>query len=157
MRSDQVAGDIFLALFVAKKIHDRNQTKQAAEAEGITYKEMRLRQKAAKYRARANGTTRAWRKRRNEAKAKKCDEKLVIFEATRRDCEEETNTTTTSSNDTNDINTNAHCYCNQCGATRVESARFCGKCGTKIGISINTAKDDMQTTVAVKSSKKSYS
>ena len=115
MRSDhsqyQVAGDIFLALFIAKKIHDRNQTKLAAEAEGITYKEMRLRQKAAKYRARANGTTRAWRKRRNEAKAKKCDEKLVIFEAMRREGDEtETNTTTTSSNDTNDINTNAQCY-----------------------------------------------
>ena len=110
MRSDQVAGDIFLALFIAKKIHDRNQTKLAAEAEGITYKEMRLRQKAAKYRARANGTTRAWRKRRNEAKAKKCDEKLVIFEATRREGDEtETNTTTTSPNDTNDINTNAQC------------------------------------------------
>ena len=130
MRSDQVAGDIFLAFFIAKKIHDRNQTKQAAEAEGITYKEMRLRQKAAKYRARANGTTWALRKRRNEAKAKKCDEKLVIFEATRRDGDEtETNTTTTSSND---INTNAQCYCS--GATRVEGARFCGKCGTKIGI-----------------------
>lgn len=132
MRSDQVAGDIFLAFFIAKKIHDRNQTKLAAEAEGITYKEMRLRQKAAKYRARANGTTRAWRKRRNEAKAKKCDEKLVIFEATRREGDEtETNTKTTSSNDTNDINTNAQCYCSGVG---VEGARFCGKCGTKIGI-----------------------
>ena len=54
MDNGEIVGDVMLGLFVAEKVADRYETKKAAQAEGITFEEMRLREQAAYYRSRAS-------------------------------------------------------------------------------------------------------
>ena len=109
-----------LGMFVAKKIHDLYETKQAAKSEGISYEEMRLRENAARYISKA--ATSRWPRRQQKyaARATACDEQLARFEDTRRKATNQQR-----------ANQNTH-YCEQCGAARIEGARFCGECGTKV-------------------------
>lgn len=147
MGNEDITGDIMLGLWAAKGVFDCYQTNEAAKSEGITYEEMRLREKAARYRARANGTTWQWRKRRNEARANSCDEQLARFETTRNKKEDGAlNNNTTTYDVVN--NTSGQGYCNQCGAAGVEGARFCGTCGTKIH-HISCEKDEVDPTIVL--------
>ena len=79
-----IGGAVALGLFVAKKRRGAQQTKKAAKELDISYEEMRLRQKAAKYRAKAAVSNRSRRIRKYEAKAASCDEQLRRFEESRR-------------------------------------------------------------------------
>ena len=133
----EIVGDVMLGLFVAKKIADRHETQKAARAEGITFEEMRLREQAARYRAKASRPYMMFQERKQKkwaARANACDEQLARFEETRRKAA----ATQPSGNQTNNENqaTNYHqntqCFCRQCGAAKVEGAVFCGKYGTKI-------------------------
>ena len=120
VNNGEVVGDLMLGMFVAKKIHDRYETKQAAKSEGISYEEMRLRENAARYRSKA--ATSRWPRRQQKyaARATACDEQLARFEDTRRKAANQQR-----------ANQNTR-YCEQCGAARIEGARFCGECGTKV-------------------------
>jgi len=64
-----------------------------------------------------------------------CDEQLARFEETRR------KTAANQPNNNENQATNYHqnnkqCFCRQCGAAKVEGAKFCGKCGTRITSSL---------------------
>ena len=83
----EIVGDVMLGLFVAKKIADRHETQKAARAEGITFEEMRLREQAARYRAKASRPYMMFEERKQKkwtARANACDEQLARFEETRR-------------------------------------------------------------------------
>ena len=83
----EIVGDVMLGLFVAKKIADRHETQKAAKAEGITFEEMKLREKAARYRAKASRPYMMFEERKQKkwnARANACDEQLARFEETRR-------------------------------------------------------------------------
>ena len=120
VNNGEIVGDLMLGMFVAKKIHDRYETKQAAKSEGISYEEMRLRENAARYRSKAATSRWPRRQQKYEARATACDEQLARFEETRRKATNQQR-----------ANQNTH-YCEQCGAARIEGARFCGECGTKV-------------------------
>ena len=128
----EIVGDVMLGLFVAKKIADRHETQKAARAEGITFEEMRLREQAARYRAKASRPYMMFEERKQKkwtARANACDEQLARFEETRRKAA--ANHPNQTNNENQATNQNA-CFCRQCGAAKVEGAVFCGKCGTKI-------------------------
>ena len=132
VNNGEIVGDVMLAGFIAKKIADRHETKKAARAEGITFEEMRLRERASTYRYRASKPYRMFEERRQKkwtAKANACDEQLARFEETRRNAA--ANQPYNNENQGSNQNTN-QCFCRQCGAAKVEGAVFCGKCGTKI-------------------------
>lgn len=133
----EIVGDVMLGLFVAKKIADRHETQKAARAEGITFEEMRLREQAARYRAKASRPYMMFEERKQKkwtAKANACDEQLARFEETRRKAA--ANQPNNNENQaTNYHQTTNQCFCRQCGAAKVEGAKFCGKCGTKISSS----------------------
>ena len=69
VNNGEIIGDVALGLFVVKKINDVQQTKKAAQELGITYEEMRLRKKAAKYRSKAASSQRPRRIQKYKAKA----------------------------------------------------------------------------------------
>jgi len=128
----EIVGDVMLGLFVAKKIADRHETQKAARAEGITFEEMRLREQAARYRAKASRPYMMFEERKQKkwtARANACDEQLARFEETRRKAA--ANHPNQTNNENQATNQNA-CFCRQCGAAKIEGAKFCGKCGTKI-------------------------
>lgn len=129
----EIVGDVMLGMFVAKKVADRYETKQAAKAEGITYEEMKLREKAALYRSRATRPYMMFEERKQKkwtARANACDEQLARFEETRRKAA--ANQPNKTNNENQGTNQNTQCFCRQCGAAKVEGAVFCGTCGTKI-------------------------
>ena len=130
----EIVGDVMLGLFVAKKIADRHETQKAARAEGITFEEMRLREQAARYRAKASRPYMMFQERKQKkwaARPNACDEQLARFEETRRKAA--ANQPNNNENQaTNYHQTTNQCFCRQCGAAKVEGAVFCGKCGTKI-------------------------
>lgn len=130
----EIVGDVMLGLFVAKKIADRHETQKAARAEGITFEEMRLREQAARYRAKASRPYMMFEERKQKkwtARANACDEQLARFEETRRKAAA-TQPKNQINNENQGSNQNTQCFCRQCGAAKVEGAVFCGKCGTKI-------------------------
>ena len=130
----EIVGDVMLGLFVAKKIADRHETQKAAKAEGITFEEMKLREKAARYRAKASRPYMMFEERKQKkwnARANACDEQLARFEETRRIAAANQPNNRTN-NESLGSNKNTQCFCRQCGAAKVEGALFCGKCGTKI-------------------------
>ena len=129
VNNGEIVGDLMLGMFVAKKIHDRYETKQAAKSEGISYEEMRLRENAARYRSKAAASRWPRRQQKYAARASACDEQLARFEETRRIA----TTANQESNQNQGVNQNTH-YCEQCGAARIEGARFCGECGTKVTV-----------------------
>ena len=129
----EIVGDVMLGLFVAKKIADRHETQKAARAEGITFEEMRLREQAARYRAKASRPYMMFEERKQKkwtARANACDEQLARFEETRRKAA--ANQPNNQTNNENQGSNQNACFCRQCGAAKVEGAVFCGKCGTKI-------------------------
>ena len=126
----EIVGDVMLGLFVAKKIADRHETQKAAKAEGITFEEMKLREQAARYRAKASRPYMMFEERKQKkwtARANACDEQLARFEETRRKAAANQPNNRTN-NENQGSNQNA-CFCRQCGAAKVEGAKFCGKCG----------------------------
>ena len=127
VNNGEIVGDLMLGMFVAKKIHDRYETKQAAKSEGISYEEMRLSENAARYRSKAAASRWPRRQQKYAARASACDEQLARFEETRR----KANTSNQERNQNQGVNQGTH-YCRQCGAARMEGARFCGECGTKV-------------------------
>merc|ERR1719291_601718 len=101
---------------------------------------MKLRQKAAKYRARAERERNPQSRKAKKfgAKATACDEQLARFESTRR--KREVNTETIAKRNAGGRNHSptdcvqqpdiGHGYCEHCGSARMsKSARFCGNCG----------------------------
>ena len=131
----EIVGDVMLGLFVAKKIADRHETQKAAKAEGITFEEMRLRERAARYRAKASRPYMMFEERKQKkwtARANACDEQLARFEETRRKAAATRPNNQTNNNENLGSNKNTQCFCRQCGAAKIEGAVFCGKCGTKI-------------------------
>ena len=84
MRADEILGLVLIGGAVANHTHNKNETKKAAEAEGITYEEKKLQQKAAHNHAKAITAKTARGRRMAEAKALKCDEKLAKFEQARK-------------------------------------------------------------------------
>ena len=124
---------------MAEKVADRYETKKAAQAEGITFEEMRLREQAAYYRSRASRPYMLFQERKQKkwaAKANACDEQLARFEETRRKAaanQPNGNQTNNAENQGSNYHQNTNqCFCRQCGAAIVEGANFCGKCGAKI-------------------------
>jgi len=134
VNNGEIVGDVMLAGFIAKKIADRHETKKAARAEGITYEEMRLREQAARYRYKASKPYRMFEERKQKkwtARANACDEQLARFEETRRKAA--ANQPNNNENRATNYHQNTNqCFCQKCGAAKVEGAVFCGKCGTKI-------------------------
>jgi len=131
MDNGEIVGDVMLGLFVAEKVADRYETKKAAQAEGITFEEMRLREQAAYYRSRASRPYMMFQERKQKkwtARANACDEQLARFEETRRKAA----ANQPNNNENQATNQNTQCFCRQCGVAKVEGAKFCGKCGTKI-------------------------
>ena len=131
----EIVGDVMLGLFVAKKIADRHETQKAARAEGITFEEMKLREQAARYRAKASRPYMMFEERKQKkwaARANACDEQLDRFEETRRKAAANHPNQTNNENQATNYHQNTQCYCRQCGAAKVEGANFCGKCGTKV-------------------------
>ena len=84
MRDDEILGLGLIGGAVAYHMHKKNETKKAAEAEGITYDEMKLRQKAAHNHEKATTAKTARGRRKAEAKAVACEEQLAKFEETRK-------------------------------------------------------------------------
>jgi len=137
MDNGEIVGDVMLGLFVAEKVADRYETQKAAQAEGITFEEMRLREQAAYYRSRASRPYMMFQERKQKkwtARANACDEQLARFEETRRKAaaNQPNYNQTNNENQATNYHQNTQCYCRQCGAAKVEGANFCGKCGTKV-------------------------
>ena len=124
MRSDELLGGVAIAVIVA----DRVATKKAAKAEGITYKEMKLRQKAANARYKAGNTNNERRRRKWEARAAGYDEQLAHFAKTREQKQKDSREEVAGCVNNQ---TSKH-YCVHCGTKMVEGANFCGGCGTKV-------------------------
>merc|ERR1719291_862764 len=96
---------------------------------------MKLRQKAAKYRARAERERNPQSRKAKKfgAKATACDEQLARFESTRR--RREVNTEKIAKRNAGGCNQSptdcdtGHCYCEHCGSARMpKNARFFGNC-----------------------------
>ena len=103
-------------------------THQAAKSEGISFEEMRLRERAARHRSRAKTRWTARGRRNAAARAEACDELINRFEETRRkkmnQAEENPQAAPTQ-------NSNANIrYCTQCGVQNCMDAKFCNGCGT---------------------------
>jgi ribosomal protein L40E len=103
---------------------------QAAAAEGITYEEMRLRDKAARCRSRANTKWTARGRRNAAARAAACDEQLARFEETRRK-KMMMNQGEDNMSPPMKPNSVEYLFCNQCGAQNGVKAKFCNECGTQ--------------------------
>eukprot|EP01083_Nonionella_stella_P101097 286162_1 len=124
----EIVGDVMLGMFVAKKIADRHETKHAAKAEGITYEEMKLREKAALYRSRASRPYMLFEERKQKkwtARANACDEQLARFEETRRKAaanQPNNGNQTNNENQGTNYQNNTQ-FCQQCGAVSSKGRR----------------------------------
>jgi ribosomal protein L40E len=105
-------------------------TNQAAEAEGITFEEMQLREKAARCRSRANTKWTARGRRNAAARAAACDEQLARFEETRRK-KMMMNQADDNLPPSMRCNSVEYRFCNHCGAQNGVKANFCNECGTQ--------------------------
>jgi hypothetical protein len=103
-------------------------THQAAKSEGISFEEMRLRERAARNRSRATSCWTARGRRNAAARAAACDEQINRFEETRRkkmnQAEENPQVALTQGNNVNIR------YCTHCGVQNCMDAKFCKGCGT---------------------------
>ena len=81
MRDDEILGLGLIGGAAAFHLHKKNETKKAAEAEGITYEEMKLRQKAAHNHEKATTAKTARGRRKAEAKAVAYEEQLARLKA----------------------------------------------------------------------------
>jgi len=127
-----------VGLAVAGAAAHAHATKQAAKKEGISYREMELRQQAAQHRADAAGSCFQCSKEHYLAQAAGCDEQLAQFEATRKKKAQE---------EEEEMDRKAHkkatnngggggddeSFCSLCGEPMVKGLNFCGSCGAKIG------------------------
>ena len=103
-------------------------THQAAKAEGITFEEMRLREKGAYHRSRAKTRWTARGRRIEAARAAACDEQINRFEETRRKkMNQAEGNPQVASAQSNNVNLR---YCTQCGVQNCMDAKFCNGCGT---------------------------
>lgn len=105
-------------------------TNQAAKAEGITFEEMRLREKAARYRSGAISRWTARGRRNAAARAAACDEQLARFEETRRGKMNEAGDGTPLLPTVSSYAEECH-FCNKCGVQNGEKDNFCHECGTQ--------------------------
>ena len=132
VNNGEIIGDVALGLFVAKKINDVQQTKKAAQELGITYEEMRLRKKAAKYRSKAASSQRPRRIQKYKAKAAACDEQLQRFEESMRNNTQQAGESGPPSSRINHVHEfdMGCCFCQHCGERKtIQEAQFCGQCG----------------------------
>ncbi|KAL9179905.1 hypothetical protein ACHAXT_007875 [Thalassiosira profunda] len=120
IRGDELLGAALIGLLIAKHI----ETKKAAKAEGITYKEMKLRQKRARAAYKCKMAKKERRQRKWKARVEQYDEQLARFQATR-DQQARAEATTEGAC------RRAGEYCTQCGTSKVDGAKFCGACGAK--------------------------
>ena len=103
-------------------------TYQAAESQGITFEEMRLREKGAYHRSRAKTRWTARGRRIEAARAAACDEQINRFEETRRKkMNQAEGNPQVASTQGNNVNLR---YCTQCGVQNCMDAKFCNGCGT---------------------------
>ena len=79
IRGDELLGAALIGLLIAKHI----ETKKAAKAEGITYREMKLRQKRARAAYKCKMAKKERRQRKWKARVEQYDEQLARFQATR--------------------------------------------------------------------------
>lgn len=115
-------------------------TSQAAQAEGITFEEMRLRENAAKYRSRAKTRWTAGGRRRAAARAAACDEQIARFEETRRKKMNQAGGEYGVKSPTTMLPNDGELrFCTQCGGRNGAQSRFCNECGTQLNVPVVSA------------------
>ena len=115
-------------------------TSQAAQAEEITFEEIRLRENVARYRSRAKTRWTARGRRRAAAQAATCDEQIARFEETRRKKMNQAGGEYGMESPTTMLpNDEEFRFCTQCAGRNGAQSRFCNECGTQLNVPVVSA------------------